>query len=147
MRKPVKYLSFESIWANTQWRNTLLVTLAYFVFLPVLYYFWIIRIGKQALWKLLLVLSLVLMVIEILLLVTIVKALWGARKLSGDPRIHMLEQYEGDNIYEKGSKEAKKLELALMFAHEPASWYYAIPRFSRNHVPALGFLPHSDVYC
>jgi hypothetical protein len=52
----------------------------------------------------------------------------------------MLEQYEGDNIYEKGSKEAKKLELALMFAHEPASWYYAIPRFSRNHVPAIANL-------
>ena len=162
-------LSFESIWANAQWRNTLLVTLAYFVFLPALYYFWIIQIGNQGLWKLLLVFSLsslvarynypeklayyfefitylkypiiaVLMVIEILLLVTIVKALWGARKLSGDPRIHMLEQYEGDNIYEKGSKEAKKLELALMFAHEPASWYYAIPRFSKNHVPAIANL-------
>merc|ERR1712078_970424 len=52
----------------------------------------------------------------------------------------MLEQYEGDNIYEKGSKEAKKLELALMFAHEPASWYYALPRFSRNHVPAIANL-------
>jgi hypothetical protein len=27
-----------------------------------------------------------------------------------------------------------------MFAHEPASWYYAIPRFSRNHVPAIANL-------
>ena len=50
--------SLKSIWANTQWRNTVLVTLAYFVFLPALYYFWIIQIGKQALWKLLLIISL-----------------------------------------------------------------------------------------
>lgn len=162
-------LNLSNIISEPSWRNTVLVSLFYFLVLPLLYYFWVIRIGEQALWKVLLIFSLssliarynypeqlshyfafisylkypiivVLMVIEVVLLVTIVKALWGARKLSGDPRIHMLEKYEKYEKYEKdeapkkGSKEAKQLELALMLAHEPASWYYAIPSFSRKHV-------------
>ena len=156
-------LTFSNIISEPSWRNTALVSLVYFLVLPVMYYFWVIRIGEQALWKVLLIFSLssliarynypeqlahyfafisylkypiiaVLMVIEVVLLVTIVKALWDARKLSGDPRIHMLEKYEKEEAPEKSSKEAKQLELALMLAHEPASWYYAIPSFSKKHV-------------
>ncbi len=163
---PVITFSFHNILASPEWRNTFLVTLVYFVFLPVLHYFWIIRIGEQAWWKVLIILSLsslvaryyypqqladyfafisylkypfiaVLVIIEIVLMLTIIRAMWGARKLSGDPRIHMLQKYESDKTEKKGSKEAKQLELALMFAHEPASWYYAIPRFSKNHAKSL----------
>lgn len=162
-------LTFDNIIAYPPMRHTAFITLLYFVFLPVLYYFWIIRIGEQALWKLLLVLSLsslvarytypqpltdyfmfisylkypflaVLMIIEIVLIVSITRAIWGARNLSGDPRIHILEKFEGDPTKEKSKKEAKQLELALMFAHEPASWYYAIPWFSRNHSTPLANL-------
>ena len=129
---PDNTLNFSNIISEPSWRNTALVSLVYFLVLPLLYYFWVIRIGEQALWKVLLIFSLsslvaryiypeqladyfafisylkypviaVLMIIEVVLLVTIVKALWGARKLSGDPRIHMLEKYE------KAEEDRKRL--------------------------------------
>ena len=48
-----------------------------------------------------------LLIIELYLIVTIVKGLWQARKLSGDPRIHTFEQYQDDE---------KKLAVALLLA-------------------------------
>ena len=161
--------SLSAMWAQPDWQNTLLVSLLFFVVIPTLHYFWIIKIGEQALWKILIVLSLsslvarynypqqlaqyfefiswlkypfiaVLLALELYLMVTIIKAIWGARKLSGDPRLHMIDKFEVAGDEKKDSKEAKQLELALMFAHEPASWYYAIPRFSRKHIPAIAHI-------
>ncbi|REL34211.1 hypothetical protein [Thalassotalea euphylliae] len=138
----------------------LLAVFGYFIFLPVLYWFWVIKAGQQKPWKMFLIFSLsalcarysfpsniaeyfefitylrypiigVLLIIELYLMVTIVKGLWRARKLSGDPRVHAFNQYQDDD---------KKLTLAVPFAWEPASWYYAIPKFSRNHAKALAQL-------
>lgn len=155
--------------SHPEWVNTLVVSLVFFVVIPTLHYFWIIKIGEQALWRILIVLSLsslvarynypaelaqyfefiswlkypiiaVLLVFEFILMATIIKAIWGARKLSGDPRLHMIEKYQDGALADKDSKEAKKLDMALMFAHEPASWYYAVPRFSRRHIKAITHL-------
>jgi hypothetical protein len=131
----------------------ILASVIYFAVLPVLYWFMIIKAGKQKSWKLLIILSLsstvarysypeaiaqhfdfilwlrypimaILLIIELYLIVIIVKSLWQARNLSGDPRIGAIEKYDDD----------KKQGLALTFATEPASWYYAIPRLSRKHI-------------
>ena len=59
---------------------------------------------------------------------SIIKGLWNARKQSGDPRVHAIDQNKGDD---------KKLSVALTFAWEPASWYYAIPRFSKRHIKSI----------
>ncbi len=128
----------------------------YFLLLPVLYWFLIIKAGKQKPWKLLIIFSLssviarysfpedvaqyfdfilwlrypiiaVLLIIEFYLMFVIVKGLWQARNLSGDPRIGAIEKYDDE----------KKQGLALTFATEPASWYYAIPNLSKNHIKAL----------
>ncbi|MDH1468849.1 hypothetical protein [Shewanella sp. GD03713] len=166
------------------------VTALYFVLLPVLYWYWIIRIGAQKPWKILVVLSLsslmarlsyphevaeyfefvawlrypiiaVLLLIELYLMVSIIKGLWQARKASGDPRLAIVEQYaamaqpepsaeavkiDSINPYkpsESGlppSADEKRLTLGLILATEPASWYYAIPYFSRRHPEAIGSL-------
>ncbi len=134
-----------------------LASVAYFVFLPILYWFFIIKANEQKPWKLILIFSLssvcarysfpasvaeyfefitwvrypiiaVLLIIELYLMFTIIKSLWGARNLSGDPRLHVIEKYHNDD---------KKLTLALPIAWEPASWYYALPKFSRQHVKAI----------
>lgn len=154
------------VYTDAQWQWVMAVSIWFFFVLPSLYWTWVIKIGKQAKWKLIIALSLsslvarytypaaiaeyfefitwlrypiiaVLLILEIYLMVTIIKALWQARSLTGDPRIHMLAKFGSERALEKDSKESKKMELALTLAHEPASWYYAIPRFSRNHVPAL----------
>ena len=138
----------------------LLAVFGYFIFLPVLYWFWVIKAGQQKPWKMLLIFSLsalcarysfptniaayfefitylrypiiaVLLIIEMYLMVTIVKGLWNARKLSGDPRVHAFNQHKDDD---------KKLALSVILAGEPASWYYAVPKFSKNHVKALARL-------
>lgn len=127
----------------------------YFVILPIFYWLWIIKAGQQKAWKLLLIFSLsglmarlsfpaeiasyfefimwfrypiiaILLVIELYLMVSIVKGLWQARSLKGDPRVHIVEKYQDE--------DDKKRSLALVLASEPASWYYAIPWFTRNHV-------------
>ncbi|MFB2638053.1 hypothetical protein ACE02P_08490 [Shewanella bicestrii] len=166
------------------------VTALYFVLLPVLYWYWIIKIGAQKPWKMLVVLSLsslmarlsyphelaeyfefiawlrypiiaVLLLIELYLMVSIIKGLWQARKASGDPRLTIVEQYaamaqpepsaEAEKIEsihpnkpsESGlppSADEKRLTLGLILATEPASWYYAIPYFSRRHPEAIGSL-------
>lgn len=138
----------------------LLGIFGYFVLLPVLYWRWIIKAGEQKAWKIIITLSLsclcarysfptnfaeyfdfityvrypiiaVVLIIELFLLWTIIKGLWSARSLSGDPRIHTFEKYKDDD---------KKLTAALPMSWEPSSWYYAIPRFSRKHVPAVANL-------
>lgn len=177
----------------TNTRETLslaVVTVLYFVLLPVLYWYWIIKIGAQKPWKILVVLSLsslmarlsyphevaeyfefiawlrypiiaVLLIIELYLMVSIIKGLWQARKASGDPRLTIVEQYVAmaqpepsaetekiesihpDKPSESGlppSADEKRLTLGLILATEPASWYYAIPYFSRRHPEAIGSL-------
>ncbi len=135
--------------------------LLYFVCLPLLYWLCVIKLGKQKLWKLLLIFSLsclmarlsfpveiashfefitwlrvpiiaVLLGVELFLMVSIIKALWHARSLSGDPRINILKQF--------GEEDERKRSLALALAMEPASWFYAIPRFSRNHLPSTAHI-------
>ncbi|MBB3167503.1 hypothetical protein [Simiduia aestuariiviva] len=178
---------------HAEWQRLLAVTGLFFGVMPLLYWYCVIRMGQQAWWKLLLIFSLssliarytypediaqyfefitwlrypiiaVLLALELYLMVTICRSLWAARNLTGDPRLHMLAQYqvehsdiaqgadakvdgvdakvdatsESHSTEQKASaKAAKQLELALTFAHEPASWYYAIPRLTRNHTPAL----------
>ncbi|MFG0457658.1 hypothetical protein [Shewanella mangrovisoli] len=166
------------------------VTALYFVLLPVLYWYWIIKIGAQKPWKMLVVLSLsslmarlsyphevaeyfefiawlrypiiaVLLLIELYLIVSIIKGLWLARKASGDPRLTIVEQFAAmvqpepsaetvkrESIYPNKPLESdlppipdeKRLTLGLILATEPASWYYAIPYFSRRHPEAIGSL-------
>ncbi|MFT5236347.1 MAG: hypothetical protein ACI90A_001718 [Shewanella sp.] len=130
----------------------------YFILLPLLYWFCIIKIGEQKLWKMLLIFSLsslmarlsfpvevasyfefiawmrypiiaVLLAIQLFLMVSIVKGLWQARSLSGDPRVHILDTFQ--------EQDDKKRSLALVMASEPASWYYAIPYLSRKHTAAI----------
>ena len=134
----------------------IIASIIYFLVLPVLHWFLIIKAGKQKAWKILIILSIssavarysypediaqyfkfilwlrypimaVLLIIELYLMYVIVKGLWQARNLTGDPRIGAIEKYDDE----------KKQGLALTFATEPASWYYAIPRLSRKHIKAL----------
>jgi len=135
----------------------MLAVAGYFIAIPLLYWFWVIKAGSQKPWKLFIVFSLsclcarysfphniaayfefityirypiigILLVIELYLMVTIIKGLWKARTLSGDPRIHTFEKYKDDD---------KKLTAALPLSWEPASWYYSFPRFSRRHPTAI----------
>lgn len=134
----------------------IVASVIYFAILPMLYWFLIIKIGKQKAWKLLIILSLssavarysfpediaqyfdfilwlrypiiaILLILELYLMFIIVKGLWQARNLSGDPRIGAIEKYDDD----------KKQGLALTIATEPASWYYAIPRLSKRHIKSM----------
>jgi len=135
----------------------LVAIFGYFILLPILYWLWVIKAGQQKKWKIILIFSLsslcarysfpkdfavffefimyvrypimgILLIVELYLMVMIVKGLWQARKLSGDPRIHTVKKYHDNE---------KKLALALPMSWEPASWYYAIPRFSRKHTQAI----------
>ena len=161
------------------------VSALYFVLLPLLYWYWVIKIGTQKSWKILVILSLsslmarlsyppqiteyfefiawlrfpiiaVLLIIELYLMVSIIKGLWQARKASDDPRLAIIAQYaatveqdqsnavkqlralntEGasnTDLPKNQMPDDKKLTLGLILATEPASWYYAIPYFSRRH--------------
>jgi hypothetical protein len=160
----VYVIGFQFLPENLNYNGTiqslmplLLAVAGYFVLLPVLHWFWVIKAGQQKKWKIILIFSLsslcarysfpkdiaqyfefimyvrypligILLIIELYLLVMIVKGLWQARKLSGDPRIHTFEKYQNDE---------KKLALALPMSWEPASWYYAIPKFSRKHTQSI----------
>ncbi|PTA49027.1 hypothetical protein C9I43_18515 [Shewanella morhuae] len=161
------------------------VSALYFVLLPLLYWYWVIKIGKQKSWKILVILSLsslmarlsyppqiaeyfefiawlrfpiiaVLLIIELYLMVSIIKGLWQARKASDDPRLAIIAQYAATVAQDQSNAvkqlralntegasntdlpknqmpDDKKLTLGLILATEPASWYYAIPYFSRRH--------------
>ncbi|GIU06111.1 hypothetical protein [Shewanella morhuae] len=168
------------------------VSALYFVLLPLLYWYWVIKIGKQKSWKILVILSLsslmarlsyppqiaeyfefiawlrfpiiaVLLIIELYLMVSIIKGLWQARKASDDPRLAIIAQYaatveqdqsnavkqlralntEGasnTDLPKNQMPDDKKLTLGLILATEPASWYYAIPYFSRRHPVSITLL-------
>ncbi|PCI68362.1 MAG: hypothetical protein COB38_08960 [Gammaproteobacteria bacterium] len=132
----------------------------YFLFIPVLYWFLIIKAGKQKSWKLLIILSIsatcarfsfptfiaeyfefvmwlrypiiaILLIIELYLIKTVFTGLWKARKLKGDPRIHAFTEFKDND---------KKLTAALFISWEPAGWYYSIPSFSKQHPHSIGNL-------
>lgn len=154
------YLGFQFIPSTLNTNLGLLpvgiASLIYFLIIPTLYWFLIIKAGKQKAWKIIIIFSLssavsrysfpegiaqyfefilwlrypiiaIVLIIELYLMFVIIKGLWQARNLSGDPRIGVIEKYDDE----------KKQGLALTFATEPASWYYAIPRLSKGHVKSL----------
>jgi len=135
--------------------------LAYFVLLPALFWYCVIKVGQQKRWKIIIPLSVacvvarysmppslaayfeflswarypiiaILLIIELAVIYHVVSMLWKSRKISGDPRVNALIN-DPDN-------DDKKRELAFMMASEPASWYYAFPRFSKKHIPAISNL-------
>ncbi|MBO1254669.1 hypothetical protein J3L16_03085 [Alteromonas sp. 5E99-2] len=137
----------------------ILFSIAFFLVIPVAHWFCIIKTGKQQLWRTIVPFSLssfvarytfpeeiatyfefitwlryplmaMLLAIEFYLMYVVIKGLWQARHLKGDPRIIALSQHSDD----------KKRSMAFMLATEPASWFYAIPRFSKNHPEALANL-------
>jgi hypothetical protein len=134
-----------------------IIATVYFALIPLAYWYCIIKIGEQKLWKLLVIFSLsslvarlsfpadiahyfefiawlrypiigVLIIIEMYLIVSIVRGLLKVRNVNGDPRVGVLELYGDDE---------KKLSVGFILASEATNWYYAIPRFSRNHPPAI----------
>lgn len=175
----------EQLTQTSEQLSLALVSALYFVLLPLLYWYWIIKIGAQKNWRILVILSLssliarlsyplqiaeyfefvawlrfpiiaILLLIELYLMVSIIKGLWQARQASGDPRLAIIAQYAETVEQEKGDEanelrtlnikgaantdfpknqmlDDKKLTLGLILATEPASWYYAIPYFSRRH--------------
>ncbi|MGI2094035.1 hypothetical protein ACRN96_15765 [Shewanella oncorhynchi] len=175
----------EQLTQTSEQLSLALVSALYFVLLPLLYWYWIIKIGAQKSWRILVILSLsslmarlsyppqiaeyfefvawlrfpiiaILLLIELYLMVSIIKGLWQARNASGDPRLAIIAQYAETVEQEKGDEanelrsfnikgasntdfsknqmlDDKKLTLGLILATEPASWYYAIPYFSRRH--------------
>lgn len=159
------------ILARAEWQKVVFASTIYFVLLPILYWQWVIKVGEQPKWKILLVLSLsslvaryqypeqiaqyfefimylrypliaVLLIIELYLMYTVIKSLWQARTLKGDPRVHGIIKFtEKLNNPDLDKKQKAKLErerdLSLAFAHEPASWFYAIPKFSKRHEPTI----------
>lgn len=130
----------------------------YFLVIPILYWFLIIKAGNQKAWKLFIILSIsstcarfsfpnsiaeyfefvmwlrypiigILIIVELYLIKSVFVGLWQARKLKGDPRI---------NAFTKFKDNDKKLMAALFMAWEPAGWYYAIPSFSKQHTQTIG---------
>lgn len=135
--------------------------IAYFGILPSLFWYCVIKVGEQKTWKIIIPLSVasvvarysmplslaayfeflswarypiiaILLIIEFAVIYHVISMLWKLRKITGDPRVNTLI----NNI----DSDEKKRELAFMMASEPASWYYAIPRFSRKHTPAISNL-------
>ncbi|CAD5264831.1 conserved membrane hypothetical protein [Alteromonas sp. 38] len=134
---------------------------AYFIVLPALFWYCVIKVGEQKKWKIIIPFSLasvvarysmpvslasyfeflswvrypviaILLIIEFVVIFHVVSMLWKSRKIKGDPRINALI----NNINE----DDKKREVTLIMASEPASWYYAIPKFTKAHTPALANL-------
>jgi hypothetical protein len=157
----------------------------YFIGLPLAYWLLVIKAGKQKWWRILIVFGssslmarysfptdvaqyfefitwlrypiiTVLLIIELVIIYSAIKGVWGARKLKGDPRISILDNYPAspeskvevevkeepdaktEPLSELGSKEEVKRSMGIIIAYEPASWYYLIPRLTRNHPKACG---------
>ncbi|NQZ08710.1 MAG: hypothetical protein HRT35_16265 [Algicola sp.] len=135
----------------------------YFIGLPLAYWFLVIKGGEQKLWRILIVFGTsslmarysfptdvaqyfefitwlrypiiaVLLIIELVIIYSAIKGVWQARKLKGDPRISILDNYPSH----PETKEEAKRSMGIIIAYEPASWYYLIPLLSRNHPKACG---------
>lgn len=127
--------------------------IGYFGLLPLMYWLLVIKVNNQKSWKLIFVYSIsslmayysfpsaqavqfdfilllrypilfVIGVIEFYVLFGIVKGLWKCRNLKGDPRVNIINEYKHE--------DEKKRSMAVMFATELTSWFYAIPYFSRK---------------
>lgn len=74
----------------------------------------------------------ILLVIELAIVYHVVRMLWKCRTMQGDPR--------ASAIRAMNNEDEKKRTTAILFAYEPATWYYLLPFLSRNHVPTLAHL-------
>ncbi|MCW3172889.1 hypothetical protein [Shewanella subflava] len=137
------------------------ISAVYFLLLPIGYWYCIIKIGQQKWWKLIMIFSLsslvarlsypaelshyfefvmwlrypiiaVLLLIELYLIFSVIRGLFNARKLKGDPRVGAVETYN------EGAE--KTLTMALIVASEATNWYYSIPWFSRQHPPTIAHI-------
>jgi hypothetical protein len=151
-------LTPESLTTDADKLSLGIISARYFMLLPLAYWYCIIKIGSQKLWKMLVILSLsslvarlsfpaeiahyfefiawlrypiiaILLVIELYLVVSVVRGLLKVRKLQGDPRVGAVETYR--------ERDQKSLTLALIMASEATNWFYSIPWFSRHHPPAI----------
>ncbi|MEW9799534.1 hypothetical protein [Alteromonas sp. CYL-A6] len=147
----------ESTSAYGQPLVSYLYLLLLFVLLPTLFILLVVKAGQQKPWKVVIPLSLgavvaryalptelaghfyivsylrypiiaLILLIELAIVYHIVAALWKARHLKGDPRVHAIINHGGDE---------KKQSLALLMASEPASYYYALPHLTRCHPSPL----------
>ncbi|GAA0787264.1 MULTISPECIES: hypothetical protein [Pseudomonadati] len=137
------------------------ISAVYFILLPIGYWYCIIKIGQQKLWKLIMIFSLsslvarlsypaelshyfefvmwlrypiiaVLLLIELYLVISVIRGLLKARTLKGDPRVGAVETYN------EGAE--KTLTVALILASEATNWYYSIPWFSRQHPATIAHI-------
>ncbi len=94
-----------------------------------------------------------LIAVELYISFSVIRGLWNARKAAGDPRItafNLNNNKSAKNDEEqsygglkgrlkstfKDNKQDSKVSIGVLVASEPASWYYAIPYFSRKHPKA-----------
>ena len=151
-------LTPESLTSHADKLTLGIISALYFVLLPLCYWYCIIKMGAQKLWKIIVIFSLsslvarlsfpaeiahyfefvawlrypiiaVLLVIQLYLIVSVARGLIKVRKLKGDPRVGAVETYrDGDD---------KSLTIALIMASEATNWFYSIPWFSRHHPPVI----------
>ncbi len=97
----------------------------------------------------------ILLVAEVYIMYSVIKGLWSARKASGDPRITAFNLNKSSELSQteldahdknlkgkltesfKENRQDSKLRIGVTLATEPASWYYAIPYFSRKHPKSI----------
>ena len=133
----------------------------YFAVIPLLHLLLVVIGSKQKLWKILIPFSssslvcrysmpaalasyfefiaylrypiiAVLLIIELAIVYHVVRMLWQCRTMQGDPRASAIKKM--------GDEDEKKRTTAVLFAYEPATWYYLFPFLSRNHAPSLAHL-------
>lgn len=149
-------LSIERLFSNQESVDLYMVMifcLLYFGLLPLLYWFWVIKAGKQKPWKMLLVISLscvaarftfpaeiatyfefiawlrypiiaIFLLLEVVVMASLVKGLWQARKAAGDPRVTLLfaEQVKLDSqANEQSVANEEGLESGLNENQQPVS--------------------------
>ncbi|MGL5392373.1 MAG: hypothetical protein ACRDA8_13555 [Shewanella sp.] len=124
----------EQLTSTSEWLSLAGISALYFGLLPLLYWYWVIKIGAQKNWKILVILSLsslmarlsyppqiaeyfefitwfrfpiiaVLLLIELYLMVSIIKGLWQARRAEGDPRLAIIAQHVATVEQEKDKGE------------------------------------------
>lgn len=130
----------------------------YFAIVPALHLVLVILGTKQKLWKILIPISTsslicrysmpaelagyfefiaylrypliaILLIIELAIIYHVVRMLWKCRSMQGDPRASAIKTM--------ANEDEKKRTTAILFAYEPATWYYLFPFLSRNHAPSL----------
>ena len=157
-------LTPEAITSDTEKQWLGFISLVYFILLPLAYWYCIIKVGGQKLWKMLMIFGTsslvarlsfpdeiahyfefiawlrypiigVLLVIELYLVFIVIRGLIKVRHVKGDPRVAAVEAYS--------ESKDKELAVALVVAGEATNWYYAVPWFSREHQAAI---THINLY-